>query len=395
MPTTASRDNRLRSWLYLGLLISNNPARRRAFLAHYGTLEAAVRASRRGWRSAGLLRLEGGKDIFGPVRPGGIPEVEAALDDTGAWADEQISTAGKLGASFLCLDDPGYPEWLRATHDPPALLHVRGDAGLLAKISVAVVGARRATAYGLTVARSLGAGLAREGVSVVSGGARGIDREAHAGALEESGPTVVVTGAGLDRPYPAENKGLFDRVAERGAVISEFPFGAVPQPHHFPIRNRVIAGLSAGVVVVEGAAGSGSLITAACALEAGREVFAVPGLVTSPLSEGPNGLLREGATLVRSAQDILEGLPAWAWEAGLKVPENRRPPTGQDGGVDGAPAGPEEALLSALDGAAGRTADDLAHSLGMAAGDLLGALMELELKGRVRQLPGGIFVRRG
>lgn len=337
------------------------------------------------------MRPEGVRGIFGPARPERLPEVEAALDDTGAWLGRQIARARELGASFVCLDDPGYPEMLRESPDPPAVLHVRGDPRRLSRASVAVVGARRATAYGLETARSLGEGLARAGAVVVSGGARGIDREAHLGALEAGGATIAVMGAGLDVPYPPEHRRLFDRMTERGAVISEFPFGTSPQPYHFPIRNRVIAGLASGVVVVEGTEGSGSLITAARALDAGREVLAVPGPVSSPLSAGPNALLREGAALARGAGDVLEELPIWARDAMGAVASSRAEAEETGAGE----AGAETDLLSALDASAGRTADDLARRLGLAAGDLLGALMELELKGRVRQLPGGLFVRRG
>jgi len=384
-------ENRLHSWLLLGLLVSVSPSRRREFLGKFGTLEAAARAPLDSWRKAGLLRPEGVRGIFGPARTGRSPEVEAALDDTGAWLNRQTGRARELAASFVCLDDPGYPELLRNSPAPPAVLHVRGDSRRLSRTAVAVVGARRATAYGLETARRLGGELARQGVTVVSGGARGIDREAHLGALEAGGATIAVMGAGLDVPYPPENRRLFDRMTERGAVISEFPFGTSPQPYHFPIRNRVIAGLAAGVVVVEGTEGSGSLITAARALDAGRDVMAVPGPVGAPSSAGPNALLREGAALVRGADDVIEALPLWALDA-IEAPgaeETMHEDMAPDAG------GAEAELLTALDATAGRTADDLSRRLGMPAGDLLGVLMELELKGRVRQLPGGLFVRRG
>jgi len=272
--------------------------------------------------------------------------------------------------------------------DPPPVLYVRGDPALLEGPAVAVVGARRSTPYGRNVARSLGAELARSEVVVVSGGARGIDSEAHRGALDAGGTTVSVMGCGLDWVYPPENAGLFRRIVEGGALVSEFAFGIAPQPYHFPIRNRVIAGLSLGVVVVEGRKGSGSLITAARALDANREVMAVPGPITSPLSDGPNGLIAEGARLVRSAVDVLDYLPAWA---GIDR-ELSGPAVGPDSAPE--PSAQERALLEVVDSHTGSTVDEIAEALGVGTGEVLGRLTGLELEGRVEQTAGGRFVRR-
>lgn len=389
MGESAVPPERLRSWLLLGLLTAANPTRRREFLAAYGSLKAAAKATEADWFHRRLLRAGGGKDIFRPASQAGGPEVQATVDDTVAWANGQVEGATRGGASVLCFEDPRYPELLRETPDPPLALFVRGSVGALSRPSIAVVGARCATSGGLEAARSLAKGLAGAGLAVVSGGARGIDSAAHRGALEAGGPTVAVMGAGLDVPYPRENASLFDEVARHGAVISEFPMGTPPQPYHFPLRNRIIAGLSLGVTVVEGKEGSGSLITAASALDAGRDVFAVPGAISSPLSEGPHRLILEGAKLVRRVEDIIEEIPAWA-------DVDPAPPAGEGAGEPGRAAAStkERLLVEAIDSVSGSTADDLAATLDMATGDLLGALMELELKGWIRQLPGGRFVRR-
>ncbi len=389
MGESAVPPERQRSWLLLGLLTAASPTRRREFLAAYGSLEVAAKATEADWFRRALLRPGGGRDIFRPAPRAGSPEVQATVDDTVAWADGQLERAARGGASVLCLEDPRYPELLREAPDPPLALFVRGSVGALSRPSIAVVGARVATSGGLEAARSLARELAGAGLAVVSGGARGIDSAAHRGALEAGGPTVAVMGAGLDVPYPRENASLYDEVARHGAVISEFPMGTPPLPRHFPLRNRIIAGLSLGVTVVEGREGSGSLITAASALDAGRDVFAVPGPISSPLSEGPHRLILEGAKLVRRVEDILEEIPAWA---GF----DPAPPSGEGGGgPDRAAASEEERrLVDAVDSVSGSTADELAAALGMATGDLLGALMELELKGWIRQLPGGRFVRQ-
>jgi len=383
---------RLRSWLRLGFILAFVPQRRREFISAYGSLEAAVSAAERDWRRRGLLRHLEGDDIFAPVSP------EAArrprFDDDDEWLEKQLNAAEGHGTAILTFEDARYPRLLRAIPDPPAVLYARGAVVQLARAAVAVVGARRATHYGLDVARGLGRDLASAGLTVVSGGARGVDSAAHRGALEAGGVTVAVMGAGLDVVYPEENGPLFDEIAKTGIVLSEYPFGTSPQPRHFPIRNRVIAGIGLGVVVVEGAEGSGSLITARLAADCGREVFAVPGPITSRKSEGPHSLILEGAKLVRRVDDVLEELPPDAAWTKPRLPFADPAEAAHEAPGSGGESACEDALLQALEAHRSATADELAFSLGMATGDLLAALTDLELRGKVLQLPGGRFARR-
>ena len=277
-----------------------------------------------------------------------------------------------LGLRFLARSDPAFPPLLRAIHDPPPGLFLRGDADpeLLARPAVAVVGARACSAYGRQVARALGRDLAASGLAVVSGLARGIDAEAHRGALEAAGATVAVLGCGIDRNYPAMHRELARQIAATGLVVSEYATGVEPAPWRFPARNRVVAGLCAATVVVEARERSGALITADFALEEGREVFAVPGEITSALSAGANALLRLGATPLTCAQDVLESY-------GLAFPGTVTPTLGETAAV---------VLERIRDGAAG--ADELTRATGLAAGELAAALTELELAGAVREEDG-------
>ena len=267
---------------------------------------------------------------------------------------------------------PAYPPLLRAIPDPPPVLWLRGggNAELLAQPSVAVVGARACSSYGRSVARTLGRELAAAGLVVVSGLARGIDAEAHRGALDAGGLTVAVLGCGIDRDYPAAHRELASRIVENGLVVPEYEPGVEPAPWRFPARNRIIAGLCAATVVVEARERSGALITADFALEDGREVMVVPGEITSAVSAGSNALLRLGATPVTAAADVLE---AYGIEPGC---EPVAPPEGLAG-----------ALLERLaEGPAG--IDELARTSGIAPGEVAAALIELELAGRVSEGDG-------
>ncbi|HUH16047.1 MAG TPA: DNA-processing protein DprA [Gaiellaceae bacterium] len=268
---------------------------------------------------------------------------------------------------FLARSDAEFPPLLRAIHDPPVGLFLRGagSAELLRRPAVGIVGARACSPYGAQVARSLGRELAGAGLVVVSGLARGVDGEAHRGALEADGLTVAVLGCGVDRDYPASNRELARRICERGLVVSEYAPGVEPAPWRFPARNRIIAGLAAATVVVEARERSGALITADLALEEGREVFAVPGEITSALSAGTNALLRQGATALTSPDDVLDAL-------GLERRAAIAPP---------AEAAAFLALLPA-------SADELARATGKEAGELAAELCELELAGLVREQEG-------
>ena len=265
--------------------------------------------------------------------------------------------------------DPAYPPLLTELHDPPGRLYLRGDPAVLRRPAVAIVGARSCSGYGTQVARSLARSLAAAGVAVVSGLARGIDGEAHRGALE-SGATVAVLGCGIDRDYPSAHAALAARIAEGGVILSEYPPGVEPAPWRFPARTRIIAGLALATVVVEARERSGALITADFALELGRDVFAVPGEITSALSRGTNDLLRQGAPPLLSSEDVLTAI-----------------------GIEGVPSPVQlvssaaGALLTALEEGA-RGADELVRSCGCTSAEIAAALVELELAGRISQADG-------
>jgi DNA processing protein len=285
-------------------------------------------------------------------------------------AEVERLTAG--GYRFVGRAAPDFPSLLRSIHDPPPGLFVRGGAEteLLQRPAVAIVGARACSGYGASVARSLGRDLATAGLVVVSGLARGIDAEAHRGALEAAGPTVAVLGCGIDRDYPAAHAELARRIAAAGLVVSEYAPGVEPAPWRFPARNRIVAGLSAATVVVEARERSGALITADLALEEGREVFAVPGEITSSLSCGTNTLLKLGASPLTGAEDVLS---AFGIEPG--------PPAAAD-------VSPSAAALLELVRAAPAGADTLARQSGLDAGEVARALVELELNGLVAAADG-------
>ena len=312
--------------------------------------------------------------------PGHVARVAATL----AWLGERPNRR------LLTLSDADSPPLLLQTADPPLLLYLEGRADLLCADSVAIVGSRRPTPQGLENARRLARELGDRGWAVVSGLAAGIDGAAHAGALEASAGTVAVVGTGLDMVYPHAHRALAARIAREGLMVSEFPLGMAPMPDNFPQRNRIIAGLSRGTLVVEAALRSGSLITARQATEAGREVFAVPGSIHSPQARGCHALLRDGAKLVESVDDILDELGAPARAA---VPSRRL-----DGGAplqaEGAEgAEPEDEVLRAL-GHDPVSLDALMARCGWPAPQLNVRLMELELEGRVARLPGGLFQRQ-
>jgi DNA processing protein len=279
---------RARAWLSLTLVPGLGPARARRLAQHAGGAEEAYAL-----RSTALLRL------------GLPPQVVAAWPEGRRRADAELGRLARRGAALWTCDDPGYPTCLRAIPDPPPVVAVEGELGA-DEPAVAIVGSRRASGYGRRVAEELAAGLASVGLTVVSGLATGIDAAAHRAALAVSGRTVAVLATGLDLVYPRWHAGLARRVASQGALVTEYPCGTPPLPHRFPRRNRLISGLALGTIVVEAAPESGSLITARCALEQGREVFAVPGPVGVALHEGANRLIREGATLVRGVEDVLD-----------------------------------------------------------------------------------------
>jgi DNA processing protein len=299
------------------------------------------------------------------------PEFAALVQTTLDWLT-------RPGHHLITFHDPDYPAALAEIPDPPLLLYISGRRELLARPLVAVVGSRNASVQGKLDAESFSAALSAAGLCVVSGLALGIDTAAHEGALRGAGSTIAVVGTGLDRVYPARNRALAHRIAAHGCLVSEYALGTPPLAANFPRRNRVISGLAAGVLVVEAAAQSGSLITAQMAAEQGREVFALPGSIHSALAKGCHRLIRDGAQLVETVEEVLEAMQV----SPLAAPVAAR---AVDAGAD---AGDEDALLLAL-GAEPVALDDLLARLGGDAGDLGGRLLGLELAGLVAQLPGG------
>jgi len=296
-----------------------------------------------------------------------------------------LAAAERAGARFVTVSDAEYPASLLDLYDPPAGLFVRGADLRSPAVAVAIVGARNASPDGEDVTVSLGAALARAGARVVSGAARGIDARAHQGALDAGGVTVAVLGSGIDVAYPRQNAALIERIARTGTVASEYPPGTKALPFRFPARNRIVAGLARAVVIVEGAAGSGSMITADHALELGRDVFAVPGPVTSELSQVPLSLIREGATMIRGGEDLLDdlglapaGVEGVAGGAGRAGAEAR--PTAE-------PLPPDQvAVAASIAGSA--TADAVAERAGLSLSRTLAALGALEVRGLVRRRGG-------
>ena len=316
-------------------------------------------------------------------------------------ANAEIERLEQLNARVITLEDEDYPELLREIHDPPIALYVRGDlTKAYAKPCLAVVGSRRCSTYGVNAAQMLARELAANAITIVSGLARGIDAAAHRGALEVAeagGLTIAIVGTGLETTYPKEHKKLEAQIIQNGAVLSEFPLGTPPLPQNFPYRNRILSGLCFGVLIVEAAEHSGSLITARLAYEQGREVFAVPGNITSQTSFGPNYLIKDGAKLVQQWRDVIEELPLHLKEKILGV---QRPATkGKETVVQ--PLFPavelsedERKVLDVLSTDVPAHIDQLLLSTQLSSADLMNALLGLEMKDRIRELPGKSFIRR-
>ncbi|HEX6661158.1 MAG TPA: DNA-processing protein DprA [Sphingomicrobium sp.] len=293
-------------------------------------------------------------------------------------AETAIASGRAAGMEPLAWFDARYPALLSCIGDPPPVLWARGGLGVLGRPAVAIVGSRAATTYALDVGWRLASELAGRGIVVVSGLARGVDSAAHRGSLGAGGPTVAVLGSGLDRVYPFEHGGLAETIANNGVVISELGPGGLPLPEHFPLRNRIISGISLAVVVVEASEKSGSLITARCAMEQGRDVMAVPGSVLTGRNRGSHSLLKDGAKVVETADDILEEL---GWPGARAAADSSRKLLTDD------------PLLARMEPGEAYRLDVLAGATGMAPSRLLPRLMELELQGRVIRAAGGRFSR--
>lgn len=298
--------------------------------------------------------------------------------------EKELDKAGRHGVRVLTFSDPTYPALLKEIHDPPMILFIKGNDIPDNRVFIAVVGSRNSTTYGQRAAEKIGQGLARRGLGVVSGMARGIDSSSHWGCLEGRGFTIAVLGTGADVIYPASNRKLYDQIASKGAIISEFPMGAPPAPNNFPMRNRIISGLSRATVIVEATKNSGSLITASLALDQGRELFAVPGSINSFKSTGCHYLIKQGAGLIETADDILEAL-------GMNYPCAPKTDTFR-GTVTDIMDEAETALYNII-GDYPVHIDQITRDGNMEPGEASSLLMKMELKGVIRQLPGKMFVR--
>lgn len=307
-------------------------------------------------------------------------------------AAKELAQVQAAGARLLTWDEPEYPARLREIYDPPPLLYTRGNIELLNRPMISMVGSRRPTPYGNQIAEKLARDLAERGLVIASGLARGIDASAHKGALNtKTGVTVGVLGCGIDVVYPKENKKLFEQIEQRGAIITEFPMGTFAAPQNFPIRNRIIAGMALGVVVVQGSQYSGSSITARLAMEFGREVYGVPGNTTEPVSFGPNTLIKQGAKLVMGWEDVVEELPtpvraeltpvetASSEECASIVEKSLSPDVRQ--------------IYDLLAVDESRHVDEIVEQSGLTSSQVLAELFDLEMKGVIRQLPGKQFLK--
>jgi DNA processing protein len=372
----------MRDWVALNMTPGVGPRAAARLLERFGSAEGVYGALR-----SELERLR--------LRPEAVESI--VLKDRHEAARLELERLREIeGAEVLVLDDGAYPALLREIHDPPVVLYVRGRWGeCLDAPCVGVVGSRRASTYGQNVALMLARDLASRGVTIVSGLARGIDAAAHRGALEAGGRTVAVLGTGLDEVYPRDHRRLAAEILERGgALVSQFPLGTPPVSENFPYRNRVISGLSLGTLVVEAAENSGSLITARLALEQGREVFAVPGNITSRNSFGTNYLIKgAGAKLVQSWQDVAAELPREV-AARLLPPEPKRGAAGAPGNAPPPDlSGSELAVYELLSADEPVHIDALAEAGNLPVAALTATLLNLEMRDLVRQLPGKCFVK--
>jgi len=357
----------------LNMVSHVGPVRLRHLLEHFGDAPAILGAPQ-----SQLLRVQG----IGAECAEAIANWQNTVD-----LAAELRRIQDFGCAILTQADPQYPELLRQIYDPPIVLYVKGQLTAKDKNAVAVVGSRRTTHYGQQEARKLAYQLAYVGVTVVSGGARGIDTAAHQGALAAQGRTVVVLGTGVNIVFPPENAELFERVAAQGAIITQFPFNRAADKQSFPIRNRIVAGMTLGTVVVEANLSSGALITAGMAIDQGRQVFAVPGRIDSPQSKGCHDLIKKGAKLCEGAEDILS-------EFEYLFPASNRPPGPSETGV--LPAltlsANEQKAFDAL-GQDETSIDEVIRQSGLPASAVSVALLSLEMKRLVRQLPGKLFVR--
>lgn len=361
--------------LALNMVDHVGPVRLRQLLEHFGDAPAVLRASR-----GELLRVHG----IGAETAEAIAGWEQTVD-----LPAELQRLRDFGCHFLTPADETYPAALREIYDPPIVLYVKGRLDARERNAIAMVGSRRTTHYGQEMGRKLAYQLAYVGVTVVSGGARGIDTAAHQGALAAKGRTVAVLGTGINLVFPPENAELFERIAANGALVTQFPFNRPADKQSFPIRNRIVAGMTLGTVVVEAGLNSGALITAGMATDYGRQVFAVPGRIDSPSSKGCHDLIKKGAKLCEGAEDVLS-------EFEYLFPTSNRPPgPAETGMLPALTLSDNEQRVFSLLSTEEMAIDELIQQSGLAASVVAVTLLGLEMKRLVRQLPGKRFVRPG
>ncbi len=360
------------SWVALSLIPGVGSVLFKRLLDSFKSPEAVFSAPLRE-----LLRVEGvGEKVAREIQKG--PSEKKA--------ERELFLLREVGGKILTFQDPGYPKRLKEIYDPPPLLYVRGELRERDDFALSIVGSRKTTPYGRWITEKISREIAQQGVTIVSGMARGIDSVAHGGAISGGGRTLAVLGCGVDVIYPPENQNLYRQIIDHGAVLSEFPMGSPPEGIHFPRRNRIISGLSIGVVVVQASDESGSLITADYALEQGREVFAIPGNVGADGSRGTNRLIKEGAKLVESSQDILEEvLPHWQREKEEGLSKTASPEKDLS---------EEEKIICQLLGDSPLHIDGIIRETRLDPGKVSSLLMDLELKGLISQWPGKCFTKR-
>ena len=369
-------------WLALSLTAGLGPTRARKLVEHFESPDAVFAVSLTDLESTGIRA---------------VSAQSIATGKSGELAREEIARAASADITLVSLDHPAYPPRLKEIYDPPLILYVRGEVDTLSKPGIAMVGTRHPTPYGSGMAERLACDLAAQGLVIISGMARGVDTASHRGAITAKGKTIAVFGTGVDVIYPKENSRLSEQILGLGgALISEFSLGTFAAPQNFPIRNRILSGMSVGVLVVEAAEYSGTRITARLALEQNRDVFAVPGNVTNKNSWGPNTLIKQGARLVATWEDVWEELPQ---EVRLALTPSASPESSSGSSAslfpeEGFPPH-EKRILSLLKADEATHIDELVEKLEseMSSSEIFAALFELELTGKVRQMPGKNFVK--
>ncbi|MFH1563239.1 MAG: DNA-processing protein DprA [Nitrospirota bacterium] len=361
----------IKPWIQLNMITGIGPMRFATLLKHFGSPQAILSAN-----ASNLSQVKG----IGPQLAQRIIEEKDKVK-----VDAELEKVEKEGVTVLTLDSEDYPMNLKSIYDPPPVLYLKGKLQPDDRLSIAMVGSRAATTYGKTIAERLAAELVHAGFTIISGLARGIDVASHRSAIDSNGRTIAVLGCGIDIIYPPENKKLFYEIIEHGAIITEFPIGTPPEKFNFPQRNRIISGLSLGTVIVEAPLKSGALITADCALEQNREVFAVPGSVGSRLSQGTHQLIKQGAKLTESAEDIIEELELFR-DALKNIPQVKK-------NTEIALSTDEDKLYQFISSIEPQHIDTISCLSQMTAAQVAGVLIQLEIKGVIKQLMGKRFIR--